>query len=201
MSMPFVTALKVAFMPQVGWPQAGVNVPSVPTVLLQQTIPMALVPAACWYIGTSQVGWQVGGASMRLTAESALALCVLFFLAMLAGVAFLGFMVRWMSTVYGREGDFKTGFALISYTATPFFLVGVLGLVPLLWLDILAGTLIACYCIYLLYLGVSPMMKVTADRGFLYASAVFAVALVSFVGLLGVTAILWEFGPAPEYRY
>ncbi|MEM1432743.1 MAG: Yip1 family protein [Pseudomonadota bacterium] len=201
MSMPFATALKIAFTPQPGWQSAGSEPPSFGTVLLTQTIPMALLPTICWYIGTTQIGWQVGDQTMRLTAESGLALCALFFLAMIFGVMFLGFMVRWMSTAYGREGDFSTGFTLISYTATPFFLAGVLGLFPVLWLDILVGTAIACYCIYLLYIGVSPMMKVTPDRGFLYASAVFAVALVSFVALLGVTAILWEYGPAPEYRY
>jgi len=44
-------------------------------------------------------------------------------------------------------------------------------------------------------------MKVPPERGFLYASAVFAVALVSFVALLGATVVLWDFGPAPEYTY
>ncbi|MEM6709527.1 MAG: Yip1 family protein [Pseudomonadota bacterium] len=201
MSIPFLTALKVAFLPGSGWVSAGKGEPNFWSVLLMQTVPMALVPAVCWYIGTSQIGWTIGDQTMRLTAESALAICVLFFLAMVAGVLFLGFMVRWMSTSYGRESDYATSFALISYTATPFFLGGVIGLFPSLWFDLLAGTAIGCYCVYLLYLGVSPMMKVRPERGFLYASAVFAVALVSIVGLLTATALLWEVGPAPEYRY
>ena len=44
-------------------------------------------------------------------------------------------------------------------------------------------------------------MEVAPERSFLYASAVFAVALVSFVGLLTVTVLVWDFGPAPEYTY
>ena len=31
--------------------------------------------------------------------------------------------------------------------------------------------------------------------------AVFAVALVSFVALLGATVVLWDLGPTPEYTY
>ena len=201
MSIPFATALKIVFAPVPGWRAAGSEESSFGSVLLLQTIPMAALSAFCWYVGTSQIGWRVGEQTMRLTSTSALALCALYFLAMVAGVVFLGAMVRWMSTTYGQESDFSTGFKLISYTATPFFLAGVIGLMPILWLDILVGTLVACYCIYLLYRGVSPMMKVEPERGFLYASAVFAVALVSFVGLLTVTALLWEYGPAPEYRY
>ena len=45
------------------------------------------------------------------------------------------------------------------------------------------------------------MMRVPRDRGFLYSSAVFGVALVAFVGLLGITVMVWEYGPALEYTY
>ena len=138
---------------------------------------------------------------MRLTAASALPMCVMFYFACVGGVLFLGFMVQWMSTTYGEKASLSQGVTLISYTATPFFLAGLLGLYPLLWLDIALGMAVACYCIYLLYAGVAPVMHVARDKGFLYASAVFAVALVSFVGLLTVTVLVWDFGPAPEYTY
>ncbi|MEQ9005533.1 MAG: Yip1 family protein, partial [Pseudomonadales bacterium] len=119
----------------------------------------------------------------------------------LGGVGFLGYMVRWMSAAYGSVSSLAQGVTLISYTASPFFLAGLLGLYPVLWLDILIGCLVACYCIYLLYRGTPAMMDVPPERGFLYASAVFAVALVSFVALLGATVVLWDFGPTPEYTY
>jgi hypothetical protein len=128
-------------------------------------------------------------------------MCALFYLAMIAGVIFLGAMVSWMAGSYGSESGLARGVKLISYTASPFFLAGLLGLLPLLWLDIMIGTLVACYCVYLLYRGTSVVMAVPPERGFLYASAVFAVALVSFVALLGATVVLWDFGPAPEYTY
>jgi hypothetical protein len=35
----------------------------------------------------------------------------------------------------------------------------------------------------------------------LYAAALFAVALVAFVALLGATVIIWDLGAAPEYTY
>ncbi len=131
---------------------------------------------------------------MRLTPSSALPMCVLFYLAMIAGVVFLGFMVRWMSVSYGTVATLAQGVTLISYTASPFFLAGVIGLHPVLWIDILIGCAVACYCIFLLYTAPVPIMGVPPERGFLYASAVFAVALVSFVALLGATVVLWNFG-------
>ncbi len=191
----------VTFNPGRGWQSVRDDSPGLVAVYLLHTIPFALIPAVCWYIGVTRVGWEVAGELMRLTPESALPMCALFFVAMLAGVGFLGFMVRWMAGSYGTDTDVSHGVALISYTASPFFLAGVFGLSPVLWFDILVGCAVACYCIYLLYRGTSVVMNVPPERGFLYASAVFAVALVSFVALLGATVVLWDFGPAPEYTY
>jgi len=197
----FTNGFAVTFKPSVGWQRIADNPVGLAQLYALHTIPFALIPAVCWYVGVTQVGWTVAGDPVRLTPESALPMCALFFFAMLAGVAFLGFMVRWMAAAYGTVATLQQGITLISYTATPFFLAGVLGLYPILWLDIVIGCVIACYCIYLLYQGTPPMMQVPPERGFLYASAVFAVALVSFVGLLGATVVLWDFGPAPEYTY
>jgi len=197
----FINGFLVAFNPSAAWQRIAADNSGVMKVLLLHSIPFALIPAACWYFGVTDAGWNVAGETVRLTAESALPMCVLFYLAMIAGVIFLGAMVSWMAGSYGSQSGLANGIKLISYTASPFFLAGILGLMPLLWLDIMLGTLIACYCVYLLYRGTSVVMNVPPERGFLYASAVFAVALVSFVALLGATVVLWDFGPAPEYTY
>lgn len=197
----FINGFLIALNPSKGWQRIAADDAGLMKVLICHTIPFALIPALCWYVGVTQRGWIVAEETVRLTAESALPMCALFYLAMVAGAVFLGYMVSWMAGSYGSESGVASGVKLISYTASPFFLAGVLGLYPVLWLDIMVGTLVACYCVYLLYIGTSPVMKVAAERGFLYASAVFAVALVSFVALLGATVVLWDFGPAPEYTY
>lgn len=197
----FINGLRLMFMGKSAWQQVAADADSTLKVLFTQTVPFALIPAVCWYVGVTRFGWQIAGDPVRLTPESALPMCILFFFACLGGVLFLGAMVYWMSTTYGDKASLAQGVTLISFTATPFFLSGIIGLYPILWLDITAGVAVACYCIYLLYTGVGPVMKVSSERGFLYASATFAVALVAFVGLLGATVLLWEFGPSPEYTY
>ena len=191
----------VTLNPGAGWRSIAAHPVSIIQLYVLHTIPFALLPALCWYFGVTQQGWSVAGDLVRLTPASALPMCVLFFLAMLAGVAFLGYMVHWMASSYGSVSTVARGMTLISYTASPFFLAGLLGLYPVLWLDILIGCLIACYCIYLLFRGTGLVMNVAPERSFLYASAVFAVALVSFVALLGATVVLWDLGPTPEYTY
>lgn len=196
-----INGILVILNPTRGWQSIADTASGVVTLYVLHTIPFALIPAVCWYIGVTEVGWSFGGEVVKLTAASALPMMSLFYLAMVAGVGFLGYMVHWMAGSYGTKGGLAKGVALITYTASPFFLAGFLGLYPVLWVDILLGVLIACYCIYLLYAGTSIVMDVPPERGFLYASAVFGVALVSFVALLGATVVLWDFGPAPEYTY
>ncbi len=192
---------KIIFAPRSAWAAIGKDPGSLGGVLLTHTLPFSLIPAVCWYYGVSSSGWSVAGENVRLTAASALPVCILFFFALLYSVLFLGYMVHWMAKSYKSDSTIARGVALITYAGTPFFVAGVLGLKPILWLDILVGIAVSCYCIYLLYVGTPYVMKVTAERGFLYSSAVFAIALVVFVALLGATTILWSFGASPEFIY
>ncbi|MBV1907190.1 MAG: DUF1282 family protein [Pseudomonadales bacterium] len=193
------------FNPRKGWQLIASHNAGIVKLLGLHLIPSALIPAVCWYYGVTEVGWTIGEDMVKLTKATAAPMCIMFFLAMLAGVLFMGSLVNWMSESY-TEGDdgnasFSDGVRLITYTATPFFVAGFMGLQPILWLDIILGVGVACYCIFLLYIGVCPIMRVTETQAFLYASAVFAIALVAFVGLLTVTILLWDFGMFPEYTY
>lgn len=168
--------------------------------LVTHTMLLALIPAIAWYFGATEQGWVIGsGERQYMTPDSALPICTLFFLAMIAGVVFVGYMIHWMAQTYEGESSLAKGVAIVTYTATPFFIGGILGLYPILWLDILIGVLVGCYAVYLLYIGVPVVMKVSPERGFLFASAVIAVALVGFVAVLGATVILWDFGFEPVY--
>jgi len=60
---------------------------------------LAILPAVAWYYGTSQVGWTVGDHQevIKLTAQSARQISILFYLAMLGSVAVIGYFVHWMA--------------------------------------------------------------------------------------------------------
>lgn len=198
-----MNSLDILFRPIHAWRNIAETSGSLVGRLLTHTVPWALVPALCWYYGITTVGWQIGDEPVqKMTADSAIVICALFYLAMLAGVVFLGYMIHWMAETYAAANStVERGVTIVTYTATPFFVVGLLGLYPALWLDISIGVVVACYCIYLLYIGVPVVMDVQPERGFLFASAVVAVALVSIVGLMTATAILWGLGAEPVYTY
>ena len=87
----------------------------------------------------------------------------------------------------------------MGYACTPIFLAGALAAYPVWWLNIMVGTGAAVYVIYMVYMAVPLLMGVPWDRGFLYASAVFMVALVYVVVVLVSMAIVWEYIATPVF--
>lgn len=161
---------------------------------------LAALPAIAGYIGTTQVGWQVTARELhKLTPDSALQIAVLFYITMLVAVFTVGKMIHWMGRTYGSKQSLPSCIALAAYTATPLFLIGIMLLYPLLWLNLLLGLPALAYTVYLLYTGVPVMMGVPKERGFLFASAVLAVGLVMLVGVLAASVILWGAGIGPVF--
>lgn len=161
---------------------------------------MALIPSIAWYYGTTRIGWSIGRSDPQyLTHESALGIAVALYLAILIGLAVIGYLVHWMSATYGAQSTVVRGLALSSFTATPFFLAGVVGVYPHFTTDLLISLLAIGHAVFLLYSGIPIVMKVPEDRGFLFASAVVGVALVMFMALMGVTVVLWEMGLTPVF--
>lgn len=192
--------LGILFSPGATWNRlAQKSDESIKTRLLL-VLSLALIPPLSFYYGTTQVGWPtMSGSITKITAESAIPLAVLFYLALVAALVVIGLMAHWMSKTYDADSFPIKGVVLVGYACVPVFLAGLLALYPVWWLDGLIATLACCYAIRLIYLGVPPMMKVPEDRGMLYASALFAVALVYVVVVLVATVILWEFVAAPVF--
>ncbi|MFT4520382.1 MAG: hypothetical protein ACI9JM_002785 [Halioglobus sp.] len=162
---------------------------------------MAILPAVAWYYGTTDIGWTVGerGEPIRLTRESALQICLLFYIAMVACIAVIGYFIHWMSDTYGAESSITRGVVIAGFTATPLFLSGLIGFYPLLWLDMLVGAAAVSWSTYLLYLGIPIVMNIPEERGFLFSSAVLSIAMVILICLMGGSVILWDMGAAPAF--
>ena len=169
------------------------------TLLLYPWI-LAIIPAVAWYYGTSNVGWTVAdGDVIKLTKESAMTICILFYLTQVACLSVIGYFIHWMSDTYGAESSISKGIIIASLAATPMCIFGAVGFYPILWLDLLIGIVAVCWAVYLMYLGIPIVMDIPEERGFLFSSAVMGVALVILICLMVGAVILWDFGAAPAF--
>ena len=172
---------------------------SVGKCMMGHVLLLAAIPPVSGYIGTTQVGWRIGAReAVKLTHKSGLLIAADYYFAMVVGVLSMGYMIQWMARTYNSEATLGDSVALAAYTATPLFLVGIMQINPILWLNFLLGLPALAYTVYLLYTGVPVLMRIDPERGFLFSSAVLAVGLVALVSLLAITALLWGsgFGPA-----
>jgi hypothetical protein len=158
------------------------------------------IPAVSAYIGTTQVGWQIGErAPVMLTSDSAVWMALMSYLAMLGGVGVMGGFIHWMARTYNATPSLGRCVAFATYTATPLFLGGLAALYPHMWLGMMVGLAAVCYTVYLLYVGLPVFMGVHPDDGFMFSSSVLAVGLVVLVAIMAFTVVLWGVGIGPEF--
>lgn len=190
----------ILFRPHEEWARIRDCSTSVSGHYLKYLLWVALLPPIAWYFGATQIGWEIGGRTIKLTSESAAQIMGLFYITILVSVGFLGYMIHWMANTYNaRNDDMAHGIGVAAYMLAPMFIVGLTGFYPILWLDMLLGTAAAAYTVYLLYIGIPIVYDMPKERGFLFASAAVAVGLVLMVALMSVTVILWEMGASPVF--
>jgi hypothetical protein len=161
---------------------------------------MAAIAPISGYFGTTMFGWEIGAReAVKLSPDSALMIAIAYYLVMLVGVFSMGLMIHWMSKTYNVDQNLSRSIRLAAYTATPLFLVGIIELLPILWLNFVFGLPALALSVRLLYTGLPIMMEIDEDRGFLFSSAILAVGMVSLIVMMVAMAILWFNGFAPQF--
>lgn len=162
---------------------------------------MALIPPVSAYVGSTKIGWAIGnGAPVLVTESSALILSALMYLAMLAGVGVMGGFIKWMAMTYHSSPSVAQCIVFAAYTATPLFLSGLALLYATPLVIMTAGVIAVFYTVYLLYSGIATFMHITEEEGFMFASSVLTVGMVTLVALMAISVLIWSFGFGPIFN-
>ena len=156
---------------------------------------LAAIPVICSYIGTTQVGWSLGGGTgIKLSYLDALGAGIAFYLVILAAVYIVGKTIRYSAKRFPKTPSQSQCIIFAGYVATPMFLSGIVAIYPIIWLCLLAGVIGLCYTAYLLYLGIPSFLDISEKEGFVVSSTTLAVGVLVLEGLLGMTVLLWGYG-------
>ncbi|MBS6032376.1 MULTISPECIES: Yip1 family protein [Pantoea] len=157
---------------------------------------MAAVPVICAFIGTTQLGWNLGeGQFVQLNLATGIGLGILFYLIILGGVAVMGRVIHWMARNYPQRPGVQRCTVFAGYVATPLFLSGLVALYPLVWLCVLVGALALVYTGYLLYIGIPLFLNIDREESLRFSGSTLAIGVLVFEVLLAMTVILWGYGP------
>ncbi|MEA1890260.1 MAG: Yip1 family protein [Pseudomonadota bacterium] len=160
---------------------------------------LAAIPPVCAYIGATQVGWSIGANTFRLTPASTLPMAIGFYLFSLLAIYIMGRAIEWMADTFETKVTLDKSVLIATQMVTPLFISGIIALYPVPWLIMLVGMAAMGYTVYLMYTGIPIVLEIEPEKGFILASGVLTVGLVTMVGVMATTVILWGMGFGPQY--
>jgi hypothetical protein len=102
-----------------------------------------------------------------------------------------------MASTYGADTSLARSLALVTLVGAPLAVGSIVHLYPHAFVNVVVLVPPLLWSMYLLYRGLPIVLKTDAERGMLMASSLIAYLLVSWVTLLGITAVLWSYGVGP----
>jgi hypothetical protein len=189
------TALK---SPRDAFFAVAANPPSGRRVFFGTALWLALCPPLFAFVGTTLFGWRLGVDAMFLPAGTALAISVAYFVLLIFGLLSSAFVAHWMAGTYGADTSYAHSLALMTLVAVPLAVGSIVHLYPNAFFNVIVLVPTLMWSMYLLYRGLPIVLNTDQGRGMLMASALIAYLLVSWVTLLGITAVLWSFGLGPR---
>jgi len=147
---------------------------------------LAAIPAVAAFIGYGVIGYSMWGhhyASVSLGIKHA----IIEYIRMVGGVYLTAFVINVLAENFGSQKNFDKAFSLVAYAYTPVFVGGFFYIYHAF--SILA-VLASIYGLYLLYIGLCPMMKTSDDKRISYfVVSLLVMVVASFVLSLVLGAI------------
>ena len=151
-------------------------------VFTTYVVPLALIPAVAAFIGYGLIGHSVLGVHFG-SISWGLSHAIQQYILMLGGVYLTAFVIDMLANNFGATKDFNRAFSLVAYSYTPAFIAGIFNIhYSLSWIVSLGGL----YSLYLLYIGLQPMMKVPAEKQTTYFIVSLVTMLIVFVVLSAI---------------
>jgi hypothetical protein len=138
---------------------------------------LAAIPAVCGFIGKVLFGFSVGGALIA---------AVIGYLLTFVTVYVVALIVNLLAPTFNSQKDFPSALKVTVYSYTPSWLAGVFLLIPRLSFLAILGL----YGLYLLWLGLPPVMKTPPEKTIIYTIAIVVCAIVVAIILGAIIAAI-----------
>jgi len=170
----------ILLTPQTEWQEIA-HEGGEPSVLFTSYVAiLALIPAIAGFIGSSLIG--------RYTPIlSGLIGAIVSYLLTFVIVFVVALIVDALAPTFGAQKNFTSALKLVVYSYTPAWLAGAFLLVPglsFLWI-------LGLYGLYLMWLGLPPLMQAPRDKALPYSAAVVVCAVVIQIVIGAILALMF----------
>ena len=189
---PLVDRVKnILMQPKAEWPRIDAEPSTIAGIYRNYVVILAAIPPVAMLIGLMLLG----GAFVYLPVSFLVGQAVLSYVLTLAGVYVIALIIDALAPTFGGTRNQISAFKLAAYSMTPFWVAGILFLIPFLGIFALLAAVYGCY---LLYLGLPVLMKPPADKVLAYTIvAILASIIVLFVINTVTSRVIYAMMPAP----
>ena len=170
----------ILLTPQTEWPVIAREPGDVSVLFTRYVAILALIPALAGFIGMSLVGSYVPFFRGLISA-------VFGYLITFVVVYVVALIVNALAPTFDAQKNFPNALKLTVYSYTPAWLAGIFMLIP--GLSFL--TILGLYALYLMWLGLPPLMQAPRDKALPYAAAVVVSAVLLAIVLGAIQAAIF----------
>jgi hypothetical protein len=170
----------ILLTPQTEWPVIEREPGDVATLFSQYVAILALIPALARFIGSSLIGGYTPIFSGLIGA-------IFGYVMTFVVVYVAALIIDALAPTFGAQKNFPNALKLSVYSHTPVWVAGIFLLIP--GLSFL--TVLGLYGLYLLWLGLPPLMRAPQEKALGYAAAVVVVALILAIIFGAIQAALF----------
>jgi len=145
-------AKNIMLSPKTEWEAVSNEEPDVQQILISYVLPLALIPAIASILG----GLIFSPFGFSFAIAYGIGMGLVHMLLAFGAVLLAAFIIDALAPNFSSQKDFRRAVQLVAYSFTPAWVAGILFIIPVL--GVLAW-LASFYSIYLMYLGISPLMK------------------------------------------
>lgn len=152
-------------------------------IIIGYVAPLAAIPVIASVIGMGLVGVSFMGSTLRYPMGYLISWAVVGYIMSIIGVVVSGAVINALAETFNSKKDSIQALKVVAYSLTPAWISGIFNIIPALSMFSLLASL---YGIYLLYLGLRPLMEVPEDKavGYTVASVIVIIIVVIMVNLI-----------------
>ncbi len=195
--MSFVTrAIRLISSPKSEWAVIASEEPEISTTVVGYAVPLAGLAALAIFIGYGFIGMTIPMIGKIVGTSYGLAQALTMFIQTLISLFVTALVVNMLASTFQSEPNYGRALQLVAYSYTAPWVGGLLNVVPMLGI---VGSLFGLYGIYLWYLGLPEVMKTPKEKVVVYmiVTVIILFAVFFVVGLVLTPIIFGIFNVIP----
>lgn len=171
-------AKDILIQPKAEWPVIDAEPATIGGIYTSYVVILAAIGPLAMLIGHQLVGITVLGVTYKPAIGYSVGTAVLTYILSLVAVYVSALVIDALAPSFGGAKDQVKAFKVAAYSATAGWVAGIFNIIPMLGFLALIGAL---YGLYLLYLGLPRLMRVSEDKAVGYTVVVVVVQIVLYL--------------------